>query len=115
MDDDFNTPKAIAVLFDLARETNTLLADSSASSEVLESTHRIWLALAGDVLGILPEGNEASGGSDNTAGLMNLVIDLRKQARAEKNFALSDKLRDELDKIGIVLEDSKDGTSWKLK
>jgi cysteinyl-tRNA synthetase len=115
MDDDFNTPKAVAVLFDLARETNLLLADESASSKALESIYRIWSALAGDVLGILPEGIKTSAGSDHTSDLMNLLIDLRKQARIERNFAFSDKLRDELDKIGIMLEDAKGGTSWKVK
>ena len=46
---------------------------------------------------------------------MDLVIQLRKDARAEKNFKMSDTLRDALDKIGIVLEDGKEGTSWKVR
>ncbi len=113
MDDDFNTPKAVAVLFDLARETNTTLADPNRY-DTLEGLLQIWRALADDVLGIIPTGRAQ--GQDNLAGpLMEMIIGLRNQSRADKNFALSDKLRTELDKIGIVLEDSKQGTTWKKK
>lgn len=114
MNDDFNTPKGIAVLFDLARDTNIALSEARTSDE-LQSLYQIWRALAGDVLGIIPE-MQASGTKEDIASpLMDLLIDLRKQARSEKNFALGDKLRNELDKIGITLEDGKEGTTWKLK
>jgi cysteinyl-tRNA synthetase len=113
MDDDFNTPKAIAVMFDLARETNVALGDP-ASAGKLESLLHIWQALGDDVLGIIPA--ERTGAGDELAQpLMELIIGLRNQSRVEKNFALSDKLREELDRIGIVLEDSKEGTVWKKK
>ena len=46
--------------------------------------------------------------------LMNLLIDLRKQARAEKNYAMADQIRNQLNEIGVVLEDTKQGTTWKL-
>ena len=47
--------------------------------------------------------------------LMNLLIDLRKQARAEKNYAMADQIRNQLNEIGVVLEDTKQGTTWKRK
>ncbi len=113
MDDDFNTPKAIAVLFDLARETNTALADASRNGE-LAGLLNIWRGLAGDVLGIIPT-QPAASQENLEQPLMNLIIGLRNQSRSDKHFALSDQLRNELDAIGIVLEDSKEGTVWKRK
>ncbi len=114
MDDDFNTPKAIAVLYELARETNTALTDATRSVQELDSLYAIWNTLAGDLLGLIPK-HATSQSQELTGPLMDLVIQLRKDARAEKNFKMSDTLRDALDKIGIVLEDGKEGTSWKVR
>lgn len=47
--------------------------------------------------------------------LMNLLIDLRKQARADKNYAMADQIRNQLNEIGVILEDTKQGTTWKRK
>lgn len=114
MNDDFNTPKAIAVLYDLARETNNALTEDRDAAS-LESLFQIWNALADGVLGLLPQSAQENTSNDLTSPLMEMIIAMRKEARAKKDFATSDMIRDHLDRIGIVLEDSKVGTSWKTK
>lgn len=113
MNDDFNTSKSLAVLYDLTKETNTTFTENRSASE-LETLWHIWNALAGDVLGILPVTSTASNNTDVSEQVMQLVIKWRKDARTRKDFALSDSIRNELQEIGITLEDGKEGTSWKL-
>jgi cysteinyl-tRNA synthetase len=120
MNDDFNTPKAIAVLYDLAKETNTLLAQEKPSQPRLEELFRIWEALGGEVLGILPTSEIGYGNSDEKeknalTALIEKEIQMRNEARAKKDFAGSDAIRDTLAEAGILLEDSKEGTKWSLK
>lgn len=110
MDDDFNTALAISALFDGVREANILIKEGLSKNEA----EKIYQALITymDILGIalLEEKGDMSLVND----LMDLIIELRKEARSEKNFALSDKIRDELQKLGITLEDGKEKTLWKL-
>jgi cysteinyl-tRNA synthetase len=115
MDDDFNTPQAIAVLFDLAREVNQLLAAGTAcSKEGLADVWKFYEVHAAGILGITMETAAATGGDASLLGvLMDLLISVRADIRAQKLWALSDKIRDGLTRIGIVLEDKKTGTSWK--
>jgi cysteinyl-tRNA synthetase len=115
MDDDLNTAIAISVLFDLAKTANTVL-ESSAGDRIsqLRAIDAMLTELGGKVLGIVPEKiSDAGAGGNAIDGLMDLVISLRKDARARKDFAASDKIRDELQKVGITLEDSKDKTTWR--
>lgn len=115
MNDDFNTPQAVAVLFDLSREVNRALAsDSSLTFAGLEQIEALYRELAG-ILGLSPGDTGHSSSSDSTVvqALMQLIIELRKEVRAQKMYALSDKIRDSLKAVGIVLEDKKDGTSWR--
>jgi cysteinyl-tRNA synthetase len=115
MDDDFNTPQAIAVLFDVAREVNQAFAsEKNYGRSSLEAIDR-WYALhAGSVLGIT---TERSMGTESTGTLLGPLVDLflavRSDIRAQKLWALSDKIRDGLAQIGIGLEDKKTGTTWK--
>ncbi len=119
MDDDFNTPQAIAVLFDLARETNQLLhAEAKLGAEVFQSIDEFFRTFGGEILGIVPEAcshplSEDSVDGKLEAGLMQLLIDVRAEARKQKHFALSDMIRDGLKRFGIALEDKKEGTVWK--
>lgn len=116
MDDDFNSPQAIAVLFDCAREVNTVLnSDRPLDQKSLEQIDRWFRTTGGNVLGIVPDamGGVGSDAERLLAGLMELVIDIRQRIRAEKLWALSDALRDGLKRLGITLEDKKDGTIWK--
>lgn len=114
MDDDFNTPQAVAVLFDLARDVNQLLASGgSHSAESLQAIEDLFEELGGKVLGIKPPSQKGGGAPGRDAQLIELLIGLRKEIRAQKLWALSDRIRDELAKMGIVLEDRKEGTTWK--
>ena len=118
MNDDINTPKGIAILYDLAKETNTILSGPKPEAEKLQSLYQIWAALAGDILGILPPQHLAQSTQHSEAalaGVMEKVLDWRKAAREKKDFAMSDAIRDDLTAAGILLEDSKEGTKWSLK
>jgi cysteinyl-tRNA synthetase len=108
MDDDFNTPEAVAALFDLANEVNRTQSSDTAAQ---------LRALAG-VLGLLQrdpttflQGGAAEGGMDDAA--INAQIEARIAAKKAKNFAEADRIRKELLEAGIVLEDSAAGTSWR--
>ncbi|WP_428945481.1 cysteine--tRNA ligase [Pantoea sp. FN060301] len=116
MDDDFNTPEAYSVLFDIAREVNRLKAEDVAAANGLAATLR---KLAG-VLGLLEQDPElflqsgVKGGEDDVAEIEALV-QMRITARQEKNWAQADIARDKLNELGIVLEDGPQGTSWRRK
>ncbi len=117
MDDDFNTPVAISVLFDLSREVNQILNSNEVySSESLKEIDNFYRELGGNVLGLIPdEFEERSVESGIESQLIELLLNIRAKARAEKNWELADWVRDELKKLGIFLEDRKDGTTiWKF-
>ena len=114
MDDDFNTPQAIAVLFDLAREVNSALSGNrQISSAAWASIDRLCGELAGTILGLRFDDGATAGNGNAEADLMSLLIALRGEIRGQKLWALSDRIRDGLAKLGITLEDKKDGTTWK--
>ncbi|HTY58877.1 MAG TPA: cysteine--tRNA ligase [Bacteroidota bacterium] len=116
MDDDFNTPQAIAVLFDLARELNGAFAtEKNFSRKALEAVDAWYVQHAGAVLGISTGAAAGRGdGSGSLEGpLVELLIAIRGEIRAQKLWALSDRVRDGLARIGIGLEDKKTGTTWK--
>jgi cysteinyl-tRNA synthetase len=115
MDDDFNTPRAIAVLFDLAREVNSMLGSGSTQSKRDLIAVDDFLALhAGHILGLTLQPAGLQTGTDQlTDGLMALLIDLRREFRAQKQWHMSDRIRDRLAGLGIGLEDTKEGTAWK--
>ncbi|MEX0602432.1 MAG: DALR domain-containing protein [Bacteroidota bacterium] len=116
MDDDFNTPQAIAVLFDLSREVNTLLnAGKNLQVSHLKAIDAFFREFGGTVLGIIPD-EVAPGGALNgnlEAGLVRLLIDIRTDVRTKKLWDLSDIIRDRLKELGIGLEDKKEGTVWR--
>ena len=115
MDDDFNTPQAIAVLFDLSREMNSVLAGGKFDLALLESIDAAFNDLGGTILGIISKHGEtqSTGGSTIESDLIQFIVDLRTEVRTQKLWALSDKIRDGLLKMGIQIEDKKDGTSWR--
>ena len=113
MDEDFNAPAAIAVLFDFTREINIRLAAQKAPGQKdLEQYAALYRELAGDVLGLLPKAD--AGSHARESALIQLLAALRHEARARKDWALSDSIRDRLAEIGVVLEDGKEGTTWKV-
>lgn len=109
MDDDFNTSSALAQLFELVRVTNQARADG-ATDEQLQAAQEMLLTLSG-VLGLrlqLPE-REAQAADP----FIGLLIDLRRELRAQKYYALADQVRQQLLALNVTLEDSKDGTTWR--
>jgi cysteinyl-tRNA synthetase len=120
MDDDLNTPRGIATLFDLGREVNILLnSDQPVSRGTLEAIDGLYRSLGGDVLGILLDDQVRPGGTPQTDvdlvdGLVRMLIDIRQEARQARDWARSDAIRDSLAAMGIALEDGPDGTRWRL-
>ena len=115
LNDDFNAPAALAVLFDFGKVMNTLLnADTPAGRATLEAVDTLYRELGGHVLGIIPEQTSTAANAERESGLIRLLIELRAEARKRKDFATSDAIRDRLKAMGVTLEDGKDGTSWKI-
>jgi cysteinyl-tRNA synthetase len=109
MDDDFNTAGALGHLFDLLRVLNQA-RDSSATQEQLDPAQDLLRELTG-VFGLnLDDGQ--TGGAE-AAPFIDLLIEVRKALRDEKLWALSDLVRDQLKELGVTLEDSKEGTTWR--
>ncbi len=116
MDDDFNTPEAYSVLFDMAREVNRLKTEDVQAANQLASALR---KLSG-VLGLLEQDPEQflQNGvqvDDDEVKEIEALIQQRKDARAAKDWALADQARDRLNEMGIVLEDGPQGTIWRRK
>ena len=115
MDDDFNTPAALAVLQDVTRQVNTLLNEGGPQTlATLETIDAFYRDLGGEVLGIVPERAESAADAAREDGLVRLLIDLRAEARAKKDWGTGDTIRNRLKELGVVLEDRADGTTWKL-
>jgi cysteinyl-tRNA synthetase len=111
MDDDFNTSGALASLFELVRAINQARADG-ASAEQISAAQDAIRKLTG-VLGLTLEKPD---NSDHAVdGFVDLLIEIRKDLRANKLWQLSDKVRDRLVELGVILEDSREGTSWHWK
>ncbi|MBU7032615.1 MAG: cysteine--tRNA ligase [Theionarchaea archaeon] len=109
MDDDFNTPLALAVLFELARETNRRIEQGTIDTSSLKGVYEIFIKL-GDVLGLLFH-REMEG---LTEDILHILINVRNTARERKLWDISDTIREQLRNIGIYLEDSSQGTKWKI-
>ncbi|MEW7313909.1 cysteine--tRNA ligase [Buttiauxella gaviniae] len=116
MDDDFNTPEAYSVLFDMAREVNRLKTEDLAAANGLAAALRQLSA----VLGLLEQEPEAFLQSsvqadDGEVAEIEALIKQRNDARQSKDWALADQARDRLNEMGIVLEDGPQGTTWRRK
>jgi cysteinyl-tRNA synthetase len=114
MDDDFNTPEALAVMFDLTREINRAREQDPARAASLAAS----LIEMGGVLGLLqddPESYLRGGGSSEgpSDDEIETLVAQRLQAKSEKNWSEADRIRDELKGMGILLEDGPQGTSWR--
>ena len=112
MNDDFNTPIALAHLFEGVTIINSVNdGKETITSADKEALQKLFNDFIFSVLGLKEEN---AGNSDKLDGLMNLVLELRKDVRAKKDFASSDKIRDQLEKIGIQVKDGKEGTTWVM-
>lgn len=112
MNDDFNTPVLIANLFDAVRIINSAYdGKENLTASDIESLKSLMHNFVFDVLGLKNE----NAGEQNTAlldGVMKMILEIRAEAKAKKDFAASDKLRDTLAALGITIKDNKDGASW---
>ncbi|MEY3983074.1 MAG: hypothetical protein RL160_631 [Bacteroidota bacterium] len=110
MNDDLNTPQVVAQLFEAARVTNLVndgkLGLDASNIAALQGLFRTWLVA---VLGVQQEQYGDSGALD---AVMQVLLDLRAKAKSEKNFALSDAIRDQLSAAGFSIKDGKDGSTW---
>jgi len=121
MNEDFNTAEALAVLFNLSKEVNSLLStDEDVSEGVLSEIDSFYRTYGGNVLGIITEKTvqHASDGADAYKmedDLIKTLIDTRNDLRACKQWELADKVRDRLSELGIIIEDKKDKVAWRKK
>lgn len=116
MDDDFNTPGALAEVFTLVKSVNTYV-NKVGKASILREAHSILVELVG-VLGIDLE-KKAAGSVSEDDELLRKVVDLllqiREEARKGKNYALSDRIRNGLAEVGVTVSDTKDGPTWKVE
>lgn len=112
LNDDLNTPIAIAQLFELARIINSV---KDGKETISGSDHKklmeFYKTMMFDMLGLIPGENSVN--QELVDDLIKLIIEVRLQARQNKDFATSDLLRDRLNAMGILLKDTKEGTSWE--
>jgi cysteinyl-tRNA synthetase len=118
MDNDLNTPQALAALFDFNRAVNTLInGDQPVSEGTLKAIDDTYRTFGGDILGLIPadlSGSEGVSAPGLEEDLIQILVDLRTAARKNKDFATSDAIRNQLAQIGVILEDRPDGTAWKV-
>ncbi|MDX2134442.1 MAG: cysteine--tRNA ligase [Saprospiraceae bacterium] len=115
MDDDFNTAMAIAALNEAGayvhKLANNQMPAGDVSPWVLERLKTVYAAFINDIFGLLDD--DAQHNDQGTLdGLMQLILDIRRNAREQKDWATSDKIRDTLAEVGITVKDGKEGTSW---
>ena len=114
MNDDFNSPVLIANLFEAVKHINIIKEDKEKiTAEDISILKETMKAFVFDVLGLVNKTDEKND-TDKLSGTVELLIKLRADARANKDFATSDKIRDELAKIGIQLKDGKEGTTFSV-
>ncbi len=119
MDDDFNTPKALSRLFTLVNKINSFksghLDIHSISEETLERMKKLFHDFIFVIFGLLDETQTSSSGSGDTLnGLMDLILDIRKESRVKKDWTTSDLIRDKLKELSIQVKDGKEGTTWMV-
>ncbi len=115
MDDDFNTPQALAILFELVKEVNRHLDENSRHAMgTLAAMDRIFRDLGGKVLGIVPDNLEEREGGATVAGLVEFLLELRQQARESRDWSRADLIRSRMAELGILIEDGPDDTTWRL-
>ena len=115
MNDDLNTPQALAALFDAVREINRLVAAGEADESFLLASQAFLSTTLIDVLGLAGDARSGGGNEDAVlAGTLDLLMEQRKVARLNRDFESSDRIRDRLAELGIVIEDTAEGSRWKF-
>ncbi len=115
MDEDLNTSQAVAVIFDFVKEVNRIIASSESVDVNYYNDVKTFLTkTAENVLGIVDFNKTVAGDDKLTSDLIELLITLRTEAKQSKNYQFSDTIRDRLKELGVFLQDSKEGTSYKI-
>ena len=116
MDDDLNTPFVIAALFDSTRAINTVHDGKGTISEAdLNELKDVWKTFAIDILGLRLEEQGADEGKQKAFnGAIDLLLGIRLQAKQNKDWSTSDKIRNELTALGFQIKDTKDGYEWSI-
>jgi len=118
MCDDFNAPKAIGRMFEVIPKINGLkdghIKSDSISQSTIDQVQEVFTAYIFDVFGLKNEAAEGDSGQAIIGGLMELVLEMRADARTKKDWDTSDKIRDTLNELQIKVKDGKDGTSWSI-
>ncbi len=117
MDDDFSTAKVLANMFEMAPVINSmkdgLIPADSISADTLERMKEKFRVYLEDIFGLQ---NSDASNNESLKGVMQLLIDIRKEAKTKKDYATSDKIRIQLNELGILLKDEKDGgVSWVVE
>lgn len=116
MNDDFNTPILIAHLFDAVRIINSVNdGKEKINQKDLEKLKQVYKSFVFDVLGLKEDKTEKSGEGQLTGDLIDFILNLRLDAKKNKDFSTSDKIRDELTKKGVKIKDTKDGFEWEIE
>jgi cysteinyl-tRNA synthetase len=112
MNDDMNTPQVIAQLYEAVRVCNSA-ADGKIKLDKanVEALHKLFQTWLHGILGIQAE---EKGNEDALDGVMQMLLTMRSEAKAAKNYALSDEIRNKLTELGFTIKDGKDGSSWSL-
>lgn len=114
MNDDFNSPVLIAHLFEAVRIINSAIDKKETLTAIdIDNMESLMKTFVFDILGLKDESEEHAG-SDVINGLMELILDIRKSARDNKDWATSDKIRDRLKAAGVVIKDTKEGVEWQI-
>ena len=116
MDDDLNSPIVISHLFDSARAINTVFDGKGTISEAdLKELREVWKTYAMDILGLQLDGaQDAGAGMDAYKGAIDMLLNMRLEAKRNKDWGTSDKIRNELTALGFTIKDTKDGFEWSL-
>lgn len=110
MDADLNTPQALATLFDLSREINKTASIGGSVKAAQKSLIRL-----GGILGLTFRSTDQEQGDNNSKYLIDMIVNVRMELRLSKQFELSDRIRDSLERLGIVIEDIDNGTEWRYR
>ena len=116
MNDDMASPLVISQLFDACRVVNLVLdRKASIKPEVVAELTEVFRTFAFDILGLTVEAGNGNGDREEAFGrVVDMVLEQRQRAKAEKNWALSDKIRDDLAELGFEIKDTKEGQTWRL-
>ena len=116
LNDDLNSPIVISHLFDACRLINQVAdKQTTITPDGLTALRRVFSLFAFDLLGLKPEADGNAQREESFGKAVDLLLDVRQQAKAAKDWATSDKIRDDLAALGFAVKDTKDGATWKLE